>query len=167
MRRKLRFPEHPSVTTARNVAYLEAMAGRKLPEMQSAIVAPPKPRAAPRQLEAPVLAAVSDLLRQHPKVAYALRINSGMASYEAKSGKYAPVHFHSWLRSPVPCRMPDIFGMLMDGRTLALEIKAPGFVKPRDQREREQWAFLYLIRNMGGVGEFITDAAQVAAILAD
>lgn len=119
-----------------------------------------------RPLESSVLQAVGDLLAQHPKVSYALRINSGMASYEGRSGKYQPVWFHIWVRSPAPCRMPDFFGALIDGRTLALECKRPGWSKPNDEREHQQAAFLDLIRSMGGIGEFVTDAEQVHALLA-
>lgn len=132
-------------------------------------IAPSKPRAAAgsdgRPLEADVLRAVGDLLAVHPRVSYALRVNSGAASYEAKSGKWAPVHFHIWVRSPEPCRMPDFFGALTNGRTIAFECKRPGFLEPRDERERQQLAFLKVIRALGGIGGFITDARQVEELL--
>ena len=55
---------------------------------------------APRQLEAPVVAAISELLAVHPRVLWAARFNSGAASYESVSGRYAPVWFHKFLRMP-------------------------------------------------------------------
>lgn len=115
-----------------------------------------------RPLEADVKLAVRDLLAAHPKVSYALRFNSGMAWNAAG----VPVHFHAWIRSPEKCRMPDFYGALITGAALALEIKRPGWKSPSDQREHEQAAFLALVRSLGGVAAFITEAEQVAEILA-
>jgi hypothetical protein len=142
-----------------------ALSGRPVPPELLNNVAPKRERAAPRQLEAPVVAAISELLARHPKVLWMLRVNAGMASYEAKSGKWAPVHFHRWLRSPSPMRMPDFYGMLVDGRSIALEAKKPTWQKPTDQREREQADFLLCIRERGGIGAFVTSADQVSEIL--
>jgi hypothetical protein len=174
--RRLGFKPHIAVATRTNRAAVRALIHdpAKLAQFDKDFPVDnlppmPKPRAAPgadgRPLEADVLSAVGDLLHQHPRVSYALRINSGQASYEAKSGKYAPVAFHIWVRSPVKCRMPDFFGALVDGRTLALECKRPGWKQPADKREYEQAAFLMLIRNLGGIGEFVTDVEQVAKLL--
>ena len=138
---------------------------------EAAQPAPPRQRAAPRQLEGPVVAAISELLAVHPRVLWAARFNSGAASYEVASGKYAPVWFHKFLRAPEKMRMPDFFGLVTrtiawQPLVLAIEAKAPGWTKPRDDREREQEAFLVMIRDCGGIGIFATDAAQVAAALA-
>lgn len=108
-------------------------------------------------LEKDVLRAVGQLLAYHPRVAFALRMNSGMASYEAKTGKYQPVWFHEWVRG-AGYRMSDYMGATLDGRIFAFECKRPGWTKPRDQREREQAAFLAAVRKAGGIGEFVTDA---------
>ena len=116
-------------------------------------------------LEADVVRAVGDVLALHPRVLFALRINSGAASYEAATGRYAPVWFHKWVRSPEKFRMSDFFGATIDARLLALECKRPGWTKPTDQREREQAAFLALVRKVGGVGAFITDAEQLHELL--
>lgn len=142
-----------------------------------------KKRAAPRQLEAPVVAAISGLLALHPRVIWAARFNSGAASFNAANGKYQPIWFHRFLRSPEKMRMPDFFGLYATARTfklrdpmlrteeialyvpLAIEAKAPGWTKPRDDREREQAAFLEMIRNCGGVALFATSADQVAEAL--
>lgn len=129
-------------------------------------------RAAPRQLEAPVVQAISELLARHPRVLWAARFNSGAASYEASTGRYAPVWFHRVLREPEKTRMPDFFGLVKDNMgyealnfIIAIEAKAPGWSKPRDASEREQAAFLRMIRDCGGLGLFATSADQVAEAL--
>lgn len=140
--------------------------------LQMASIKPKRERAAPVQREAPVVAAISELLAVHPRVLWAARFNSGMASYEAKTGRYAPVWFHKFLRMPEPMKMPDIFGLTLEKHTcglwtrpIAVEVKAPGFTKPRDLREREQAAFLEMIRSAGGIALFATSADEVAEAL--
>jgi hypothetical protein len=153
-------------------------AAQALLDGQKAQVKQKRERAAPRDLEGPVVAAISELLAVHPRVIWAARFNSGMASYEAKSGRYAPVWFHKFLRAPEKMRMPDFFGILLrtevcapihewvkEPRPFAIEAKAPGWTKPRDDREREQAAFLQMIRNAGGIGIFATSVDEVAAAL--
>lgn len=121
-----------------------------------------------RPLEATVIRAVEELLAVHPKVIWALRVNAGAASYQAKSGKYAPVYFHRWVRAPERCRMSDFFAATIgpEGpRIAAIECKRPGWHHPTDQREREQAAFLALVRKHGGIGIFATSAQDVATAL--
>lgn len=155
------------------------LSGRPTPEGMKNVIAPRRAQAARRDLEGPVISAISELLAVHPRVIWAARFNSGMASYEAKSGRYAPVWFHKFLRMPEPMRMPDFFGLTGDTvmptflnpqpsgclRFIAIEAKAPGWTKPRDAREREQAAFLAMIRSAGGIGIFATSAEQVAEAL--
>ncbi len=119
----------------------------------------------PQELEAGVIAAISELLAHHPKVLIALRMNSGAASYEASTGRYAPVWFHRFLRFPEKMRMPDFIGFLVDGRPLAIEAKRPTWTRPRDDREREQAVYLETIRNIGGIGIFATSVDWVAEVL--
>lgn len=123
-------------------------------------------RKQPVPLEKEVIRAVGELLAKHPSVLFALRMNSGAASYEAKSGKWAPVWFHTWLRAPKACRMSDFFGAMTDARMLALECKRPGWTKPTDAREREQAAFLEVVRQSGGIGAFVTSVDDAARLLA-
>lgn len=123
-----------------------------------------------RPLEADVIRAVEKLLAVHPRVLWALRMNSGAASYEAKSGKWAPVWFHRWVRSTVPMRMSDFLGARVEElfdrpQIFAIECKKPGWKKPTDQREREQAAFLATVRRHGGIALFATSAEQVAEAL--
>ncbi len=162
--RRLGFKKSQAAILRGNDAAMRFLCGGDAPSEILNNVPDSKPRAERVSREGPVVAAISELLAVHPRVLWALRVNSGMASYEAKSGKYAPVHFHKWLRSPMPMRMPDFFGMMEDGRCIALEAKNPQWVKPTDQREREQADFLQLIRAHGGIGEFVrsVDDAQRA-----
>lgn len=123
-------------------------------------------RAAPRQLEAPVITAISELLRVHPRVLFAVRQNTGMASYEAKSGRYAPIQFYRKLTHGKELTITDFWGILKDGRMLAVEAKAAGFRGPKTDTELAQANFLALVRNAGGISLFATSADQVAAALA-
>lgn len=143
--------------------FYAAMAG--VPPANQSVIAPSKPRAAPRALEAPVVAAISELLSVHPKVAFAVRQNSGAASYEAKSGRYAPVHFYRILGHQQDLTISDFWGFLGDGRMFAFEAKAPGWVGARNPREIRQSNFLVLVVRHGGIAHFVTDAAQVAELL--
>ena len=182
-RKSLRFkPSHKDVLRANDAAVRFLAAGRPVPPELLNNVAPKRERAAPRKPEAPVVAAISELLAVHPRVIWAARFNSGMASYEAATGNYAPVWFHKFVRMPEKMRMPDFFGLKLaeyemthpggaTGTTLiyalpiAIEAKAPGWTKPRDDREREQAAFLKMIRNAGGIGIFATSVDDVARAL--
>lgn len=121
---------------------------------------------APRQLEAPVVKAIGELLAVHPRVLFAVRQNSGSASYEAASGKWAPVNFYNMLtHSPKDMTITDFWGILRDGRGLAVEAKAPGWKEPRTEREFKQAAFLSMVRNAGGIALFATSADEVAEVL--
>ena len=188
MRPKLRFKPHAAVTQRSNRAYILAQISdpeqraryerdhpesnlAPLPVKRTRTPAPQFPGVdsdaihAKQPLEAEVLRSIADLLAVHPQVAFAVRQNSGMASYEAKSGRYAPVRFYAWIKRPAPMTLPDIWGQLKDGRLLALEVKRSGWTKPYDKRELQQAAFLMLIRSMGGIGEFVTSAEQVEEML--
>lgn len=157
-------PSYRDVLAQNNAAdrFYAAQAGVE-PRAQS-VIAPVRQRAAPRQLEAPVVAAISELLAVHPKVLFAVRQNSGMASYEAKSGKYQPVFFYRILTHK-DVTITDFWGILKDGRMFAVEAKAPGWYKVRSDRELRQKLFLMLVRNSGGIGIFATDVSDVAEAL--
>ena len=189
----MRFKPRLRDTVAANVAALKAMGGdaslpadlqrtldamplpkrRKPPLSQSSVDIDPvhkdrvpiATKKIERYLEKDVLRAVGQLLAVHPRVKFALRVNSGMASYEQKSGKWAPVWFHEWVRAPEKCRMSDFLGATTDNRILAIECKRPGFTKPTDQREWEQLAFLQIVNSVGGIALFATSAAQVEEAL--
>jgi len=178
MARPFRFrPSRREIISANNAAitfYAGASENPKAQENLAKLLVPepPKRNCVKRcdgkpivPLEADVIRAVSQLLAVHPNVLYALRMNSGAASYEAASGKFAPVWFHIWVRAPEKVRMSDFYGATRDSRILALECKRPGWTAPTNKREYEQAAFLMLVRNAGGIGEFVTDAEQVECLL--
>ncbi len=175
-RRPLRFKEPPGITQRKNRAWLDMMvpkAGEQRERFESRFpesdLAPLPVKRGPRvehaDLEKHVLAAVGELLAVHPRVAFAIRQNSGAASYEAATGKFAPIWFHKWIRAPEPMKMADYMGATVEGRLIALECKRPSWTKPTDERERQQAAFLALVLKIGGIAGFITDARQVEEML--
>ena len=176
MRRKFGFKPPQGVTERKHRAWMDFMvpaAGEQRERFEerfpeSALTPLPikrGPRVDHPDLEKHVIAAVGQLLAVHPRVLFAVRINSGAASYVNAAGKTVPVWFNRWLRSPEKMRLVDFLGATTDSRLFAFEAKRPSWTKPTDQREREQAAFLALVCKVGGIGEFITDAEQVNAIL--
>jgi hypothetical protein len=116
--------------------------------------------------EGPVVKAVCELLAAHPATALVVRQNSGSASYEHSSGKWAPINFYTlWKPTKDEVTVVDVWGFLKTGRYYAFECKAPGFKHPRDDRERRQAMFLMLVRNCGGIAMFVTDVQQVQEAL--
>ena len=115
-------------------------------------------------LEKHVIRAVSELLSVHPKVLFAVRQNSGGASYEQASGKYAPIFFYKILTSQ-PITITDFWGILRDGRPFALEAKRPSWNRVHGEREMRQSLFISLIINAGGVGGFVRSADEANALL--
>ena len=176
-RRPIRLKEPLGVVQRRSRAYMQFMAGgdpdaiarvnKAFPESDLAPLPVKRgPRTEHADLEKHVLAAVGDLLAVHPRVAFAIRQNAGAASYEASTGKFAPVWFHQWIRAPEPMKMADYLGATVEGRLLAIECKRPSWTKPTDDRERKQAAFLALVVKIGGIAGFVTDVAQADALLA-
>jgi len=128
-------------------------------------IKPSAPRAAPVSREGPVLSACIDLLHAHPKVLFAVRQNSGAASYEHSSGRYAPLWFYKWVKVPEPVTLPDLWGMLVSGRMFFFEVKRPDWKRPSDDRERRQEAFLTTVHSRGALSQFITDTEQILKLL--
>ena len=144
-------------------AHKQAAAQERVEQMVD-IDAVHKKRAAPRQLEAPVVAAIAELLAVHPLVLFAVRQNSGAASYEASTGRYAPVHFYRILTHR-DVTIVDFWGITKDGRMLAIEAKAPGWIRPHGDREFKQANFLSLVHNCGGRSGFATNADAAKRII--
>ena len=177
--RRVKFKPSLRQQLTTNSNYLALMAGGKLPDdlqrsLDASMPAPKRAyekRAAPRDLEGPVVAAISSLLAVHPRVLFAVRQNTGMASYEVAGydgdiGRYAPVHFYRKLTHGKEITITDFWGILKDGRMFACEAKRPGWSKPSTDTELAQANFLALVRNAGGVSLFATSADDVAEALA-
>lgn len=128
---------------------------------------PRRPRAAPdpNDSEGPVLAAVGDLLRVHPKVWFAVRQNSGaMAYFDGK--RNVPVWFYKWVRNPEKeLTLTDYWGFLTDNRPFAIECKRPSWKHPSTDREIRQWNFINAIVRAGGIGSFVRSADEAKALL--
>lgn len=115
----------------------------------------------PNDSEAPVLAAVGELLHYHPQVLLAIRQNSGAAM--APNG--APIWFFKTVRSPPEFTLTDYWGFLRDGRPFAIECKRPSFKSPRTERELKQQSHIHLIESIGGVGGFVRSAEEANCLL--
>ena len=181
----MRFKPRLRDTVAANVAALKAMGGdAPLPaDLQRTLDAMPlpkrrqsatdidrvhrkqKPRAPDDILEDPIQDAIIDLLKVHPRVLFAVRQNTGSASYKAKTGEWAPVKFYYFVRAQEYMTIPDIWGLLRDGRFFTCEVKRSLWTKPTDERERRQAAFIRSVQSVGGIALFATSAAQVEEAL--
>jgi hypothetical protein len=110
--------------------------------------APPAPRVNDR-LEAAALAEVLKALKHHPLVAWAERLNSGVARMGGRFVRFG------W----PGCS--DVIGQLKDGRLLAVECKAPKGKPTEEQRQ-----FLDMVRRFGGVAFMARDCRDVLRELA-
>ena len=122
---------------------------------------PPEPkRRAPRKpstepSEAEILKAILQLLRRHPKVALCWRQNSGTFAERNRDGTTR------YIRANTQRGMSDIMGALMDGRTLAIEVKSrTGRMRPGQEE------FLATIRQAGGVAGVCRSVEDAVALLA-
>ena len=146
------------------------MAGKPIPaefaEKPVAEKPAPKPRKPPTptdksQLEAAVQREVFSVLAKHPAVLFAVRQNSGAAM----SGD-APVFFYRWARrNGIEMVVTDFWGLLRDGRMLALEVKRRDWKRVSGAREQQQQAFIDVVKSAGGVGGFVTSAEDAIALL--
>lgn len=115
-------------------------------------------------IEAPVIAAVADLIEQHPNVLFAVRQNSGSIPYE-RDGRPVPVWFYKKIKTPEELTLTDYWGFLKDRRPFAIECKKPSWKSPTTPREFRQRAFLQMIIALGGVGCFVRSAEEAAEAL--
>ena len=100
----------------------------------------PAPDEVRQPSEAEILKAILQLLRRHPKVAMSWRQNSGTFQERNRDGTTR------YIRANTQRGMSDIMGALMDGRTLAIEVKSrTGRMRPGQEE------FLASIRAAGGV----------------
>src|SRR5262245_31173270 len=87
----------------------------------------------PADSEAPVLAAVGELLAAHPAVSFAARQNTGAMHVQGRDGHAYPVWFYKLVRRPgaSDIAITDYWGFLKDGRAFAIECKRPSWKSPR------------------------------------
>ena len=138
-------------------ALYAALSGRPARELPI----PPEPKKrAPRKpstepSEAELLKAILQLLRRHPKVALCWRQNSGTFQERNRDGSVR------YIRANTQRGMSDIMGALMDGRTLAIEVKSrTGRMRPGQEE------FLATIRQAGGVAGVCRSVEDAVALLA-
>ena len=138
-------------------ALYAALSGRPARELPI----PPEPKKrAPRKpstepSEAELLKAILQLLRRHPKVALCWRQNSGTFAERNRDGSVR------YIRANTQRGMSDIMGALMDGRTLAIEVKSrTGRMRPGQEE------FLQTIRQAGGVAGVCRSVEDAVALLA-
>jgi len=114
---------------------------------------PRKPSAEPSEAE--ILRAILAMLRRHPKVALCWRQNSGTFQERNRDGTTR------YIRANTQRGMSDIMGALMDGRTLAIEVKSrTGRMRPGQEE------FLQTIRQAGGVAGVCRSVEDAIALLA-
>ena len=114
---------------------------------------PRKPSAEPSESE--ILRAILAMLRRHPKVALCWRQNSGTFAERNRDGTTR------YIRANTQRGMSDIMGALMDGRTLAIEVKSrTGRMRPGQEE------FLATIRQAGGVAGVCRSVEDAIALLA-
>lgn len=170
MRKPFARREHPGITARKHLNFIETMAGKEIPELHGNL--PPLPvKRAPRtqqskdEGEAPVLAAVGELLAAHPKVLFAVRQNSGSLPFQNAQGRTYPIWFYKLLRKPEAMTITDYYGFLADKRPFAFECKRPSWQTPRTDHEIRQWNFINMIVRMGGIGSFVRSVDEVQALL--
>ena len=115
----------------------------------------PAPDKVRQPSEAEILKAILQLLRRHPKVALCWRQNSGTFQERNRDGSVR------YIRANTQRGMSDIMGAMMDGRTLAIEVKSrTGRMRPGQEE------FLASIRAAGGVAGVCRSVEDAVALLA-
>lgn len=143
----------PGVTRAPSTPAAEVCdkSERVVPRSSSA----PFKLTAPRPLESDVQPDVLRALLNHPKVAWAARMNAGAGRFVYPNGETS-----RFIRFGFP-GMSDIFLQLIDGRFGACEVKRPG-----EDPDDDQQAFLDRVNRHGGLGFVARSAADVYRELA-
>lgn len=109
----------------------------------------PRQRRTTRTPEAAVIREVASFLRRHPRVAWAARINTGVARYGKHNERF--VRFGA-------VGMSDFIGQMTDGRFLAVECKAPDGKLSDEQadflaRVKAYHGVAIVARSVGDLGE--------------
>lgn len=172
MQRKLKFRPSLADTKRANKSaheYYAALSGRETPPEQAALLAKVKPKQT-REKKRPLTPSESDIQRaiigylcHHPKVAIVIRFNSGAVTDGKYYVEFARIHTRGLQGEKL--RLPDVYALLKNGRTLWVEVKRGGWTAPKDQREIEQRNFLHTVAACNGIGIFASSVDDVAACL--
>lgn len=144
----------PNQAIRRNVGFIEALAGREIPELRAGMKPAPQPRIrrtsepSGKPLERDVLRAILEALRAHPAVCFAWRLQSGVF---LEGNRTIRVGFKG---------MPDICFMTKRGIFGAIEVKRPG-----GQATPEQAAVLERIWTGGGIAGTCSSVEQALALI--
>ena len=160
----MKFRKSAAETLRDNLAAHEhyaAMTGKPIPDHIPRPAAKQERHASGKPLEADVISGVADLLRVHPLVEIAVRMNSGMVYND----NGAPVWFVRFIKPRSGMRMPDFLAILKGGIVCAIECKRPDWRGPKDDREREQDQFLLAVRKAGGRAGFATSVDMALRII--
>ena len=158
-RRTLREQMLRNQATENLYAALSGKPARELPippEPKRRTKREPAPDEVRQPSEAEILKAILQLLRRHPKVALCWRQNSGTFQERNRDGTTR------YIRANTQRGMSDIMGALMDGRTLAIEVKSrTGRMRPGQEE------FLQQIRAAGGVAGVCRSVEDAQKLLGD
>ena len=95
---------------------------------------------------------------------YLWRNNSGVLP----DTRGVPVRFGLGNDSPrinAVLKSSDLIGIMPDGRFVAIEVKRPGWIGVRTERERAQQAFIDLVKSNGGVAGFVSSIEQLNEVM--
>ena len=112
-----------------------------------------------KKLEADVIKDVIGFCVIHPSVGIVERINSGVAI--GAEGQY--ISFHKLYKKGV--RKVDLDIQLKSGKRCLIECKREGWTNPTTEREREQAAYLEMMRSFGCIAFFATCTEDVRKYL--
>lgn len=128
----------------------------------------PKQRAAPgangKPLEKDVQAPVVELLKVHPKVAWFMRVNSGVSVASNAQGESRYTAFYRLYlrgRKAMSKGLGDIVGQLVDGRLFLMETKRPGKYRGTDEQED----VIAAVRAAGGVAGIVQSLDDAVELL--
>jgi len=173
VKRKLTFrPSLADVKRSNNQAmdYYSHLSGKPTPEGGKSDVAPKrvlgprKPSVDGDGSEASNMRAIIGYLCGSAKVALVVRCNSGMA-YDQRGVPIEFSHIYSRGVNGERMKMPDITGMLTNGKCYAVEVKNSAFRGPSNDREYAQENYLAHVRRHGGTALFATCLDDVKAVL--
>lgn len=152
-------------TIARNQQSMDLYAALSdRPRVELTMPPPPKPRAKREPstrwaTEGDVMRAVFDLLRQHRRVAWFMRLNSGAVS----DGDRYTTFYRLYLpgRPGISKGASDYLGQLTDGRLFLIEVKRPGVTRGTVEQEM----LIAACQAAGGVAGIAQSVEDVIALL--